>query len=71
MENTVFMNKVVNEAQVRSFMTYTFSKRQYRLFRKWFFKKARRYLKWDRSTSNKQWIKFTTAFNIKIEDDNS
>ena len=63
-----FMEMVVRECQVRSQMTYSFSKRRLKSFKRWFITKGKKHFKWSKVFAENQFKNFCKAFNVKIDD---
>ena len=61
------MEMVVRECEERSLMTNRFSKRKFRKFRNWFFKKGKLHFQWNKWQCQKEFDRFIEAFNVKIE----
>jgi hypothetical protein len=69
MEPEKFMETVVRECQVRSLMTYSFSKRGLRRFKTWFYQKGKKCYRWSDQRCEKEWNSFKKAFNVKLNED--
>ncbi|MHA2089221.1 MAG: hypothetical protein ACW98K_00055 [Candidatus Kariarchaeaceae archaeon] len=67
MKKEDFMEMVATECEIRSQMTFTFSKIKLRKFRKWFFKKGKKYYSWSKWKCYYEWEQFIEAFNIRIQ----
>ncbi|NIP30984.1 MAG: hypothetical protein GTN59_10605 [Candidatus Dadabacteria bacterium] len=63
-----FMKLVVQECQIRSQMTYVFSKRKLKRFHKWFNRIGQKHCKWSKEKANNEFTAFMKAFKIKIDE---
>lgn len=69
MNQNDFMQMVVQECQVRSCMTYTFSsQRKLRRFEKWFNRKGKKHFKWSKWKAKKEFLAFCKAFNVTVDE---
>jgi len=62
-----FAEDVVRELKERSCMTYSLSKKQYRLFKRSFLKKAKKVDELDKWQRRNEFDRFCRAFNVTIK----
>jgi len=61
-----FAEMVVMELKTRSMMTYTLSQKQYRKFKHFFLKKAKKHTQWDKWQRRSEFDRMCRAFKVKI-----
>lgn len=69
MREREFMKNVIEECKKRSFMTYSFSKKELELFRRWFYRFGRKTYGWSNWKCYKEWNSFKEAFNVRLNED--
>lgn len=50
-------------------MTYSFSKKELELFRRWFYRFGRKTYGWSNWKCYKEWNSFKEAFNVRLNED--
>lgn len=61
-----FAEVVIMKLREDSMMTYTLRKKEYRNLKRFFLRKAKKHLNWDKTHRRYEFDRFCTAFNIKI-----
>lgn len=62
-----FAQDVLIELKTMSFMTYTLSQKEYRKFKRYFLKKAKKNLSWDSWQRRNEFDRFCRAFKVKLK----
>jgi len=66
MTEAEFAEDVVMELKRCSLMTYVLTKKNYRKLKRYFLKKAKKHLDWDKWQRRNEFDRFCRAFNVKI-----